>query len=63
MESHNNKNTKYNFDREYITIFFEDVGGVGRNVLNEDSTTIAKSFKYSFKHIKSPGKLQLCKIS
>lgn len=36
MESHNNKNTKYNFDREYITIFFEDVGGVGRNVLNED---------------------------
>lgn len=36
MESHNNKNTKYNFDREYITILFEDVGGVGRNVLSED---------------------------
>ena len=35
----------------------------GRNVLNEDSTTIAKSFKYSFKHMKSPGRLQLCKIS
>ena len=30
MEGDNNKNTKYNFNREYITILFEDVGGMGR---------------------------------
>ena len=35
----------------------------GRNVLNEGSTTIPKGFEYSSKHMKSPGGLQLCKVS
>lgn len=35
MSSHNNKNTRHNFNRECITTLFEDVGVVGRNILCE----------------------------